>query len=315
MKTNQSSNNVTFITSVARLEARLDDCIGSDDYLAVIEALVATEKKAAVRVLAELLDMSGPVAEAAIAGLVTLARHAGIDVAPRMKRCADSDDYEMGRHAHRVLAELGDAESAQWLRYDDEDRIEAYLDEKGFTEEREDERAAIKLAIGVVNDVTAPYVVTCVATFEAALEKCGGSEDYVKVIREIVEARPRGSVRVLAGLLDSTGPIAEESIRGLVTLAREGGAEADRDVVSAMKECADSEDYDMIRHAHRVLGELGHRESKAWLREDDGERAEAFLDRVGLTDPVERVFDELQGEGAGGGGGVANDAGEDEGVA
>lgn len=51
-----------------------------------------------------------------------------------MRRCADSDDYDMIRHAHRVLAALGDEASAQWLVDDEEERIAAYLERQGFTD-------------------------------------------------------------------------------------------------------------------------------------------------------------------------------------
>jgi hypothetical protein len=50
---------------------------------------------------------------------------------PAMRKCVDSLDYEMIRHGHRVLAALGDAASIQWLRDDDGERIEAYLERKG----------------------------------------------------------------------------------------------------------------------------------------------------------------------------------------
>ena len=149
MKTNQSSN-VTFITSVARLEARLDFCGGSEEYVEVIHALVATGKKGAVRVLASLLDSTGPIAEESIKGLITLATDAGLDVAPAMKKCTGSDDYEMIRHAHRVLIALGSEESREWLRADDAERIEAYLDKQGFTDE--DDRVWAKLEAGIAND-------------------------------------------------------------------------------------------------------------------------------------------------------------------
>ncbi len=125
---------VTCITSVATLERRLDDCVGSEDYVAVIRALVATGKRAAIRVLASLLDSTGPIAEESIAGLVTLgATFEAVETA--MRECVESDDYEMIRHGHRVLAQLGHEESAQWLRDDDEERIGAYLESKGITEQ------------------------------------------------------------------------------------------------------------------------------------------------------------------------------------
>jgi len=133
MSSNQNTKAaVPCITSVARLERRLDACIGSEDYVVVIRALVATRKPAAVRVLASLLDSTGPIAEESIAGLVTLGETMA-NVVPAMHACTDSDDYEMIRHAHRVLAALGHESSQAWIDADDRERIEAYLERKGFT--------------------------------------------------------------------------------------------------------------------------------------------------------------------------------------
>jgi hypothetical protein len=138
MSSNQNSNGriatVTCITSVAALERRLDDCVGSEDYVVVIRALVATRKPAAVRVLASLLGCTGPIAEESIAGLVTLGETFG-QVVGAMRECVESDHYESIRHGHRVLAALGHEESVQWLHDDDEERIAAYLESKGITEQ------------------------------------------------------------------------------------------------------------------------------------------------------------------------------------
>ncbi len=131
MSSNQNLSNVTFISPVAALERRLDDCLGSEDYVAVIRELVATRDPAAIRVLASLLDSTGPIAEESIAGLLTF----GDAVLPAMRACTDSLDYEMIRHAHRVLAQLGDEASQQWLREDDAERIEAYLNRVGLSPE------------------------------------------------------------------------------------------------------------------------------------------------------------------------------------
>jgi hypothetical protein len=99
---------------------------------------------------------------------------------------------------------------------------------------------------------------------------------------------------VLASLLDSTGPIAEESIAALVSF---GDA-----AIPAMRVCVDSLDYEMIRHGHRVLAQLGHASSTQWLHEDDCERIAAYLERKGFTDVA---WDD----------GVANEADEENGVA
>jgi hypothetical protein len=129
MSSHQKIHNVSSRSTVAALEHRLRDCQFSDDYVAVIRALVATRHRAAIRVLASLLDSTGPIAEESIAGLVTF----GEAAIPAMRECADSLDYEMIRHGHRVLAALGDAASKQWLRDDDAERIAAYLERKGLT--------------------------------------------------------------------------------------------------------------------------------------------------------------------------------------
>jgi len=130
MNSNQNARNVTSRSTVATLKRRLRDCISSDDYVEVIHALVATGDRAAIRVLASLLDSSGPIGEESIAGLITF----GEAAIPAMRECVESLDYEMIRHGHRVLAALGDETSKQWLRDDDAERILAYLERKGFSE-------------------------------------------------------------------------------------------------------------------------------------------------------------------------------------
>ena len=130
MNSNQNTHNVTSISTVATLKRRLRDCMSSDDYVEVIHALVATGDRAAIRVLASLLDSTGPIAEESIAGLITF----GEAAIPAMRKCVDSLDYEMIRHGHRVPAALGDEVSKQWLRDDDVERMHAYLDRKGFGE-------------------------------------------------------------------------------------------------------------------------------------------------------------------------------------
>jgi hypothetical protein len=139
MSSNHNNRNVTSISTVAKLERRLQYCRFSEDYVVVIRALVATGDRAAIRVLASLLDSVGPIAEESIAGLLTF----GEAVVPAMRECIDSLDYEMIRHGHRVLAGLGDAASRQWLRDDDAERIAAYLERKGFSDvEGGDRRSA-----------------------------------------------------------------------------------------------------------------------------------------------------------------------------
>jgi hypothetical protein len=128
MNSNRHPRHLASASAVSSLEDRLPGCIGSEDYVAVIRALVATGDPAAIRVLASLLDSVGPIAEEAIAGLLTF----GDAVIPAMRECTDSLDYDMIRHGHQVLATLGDTTSAQWLRDDLAERIAAYRERLGF---------------------------------------------------------------------------------------------------------------------------------------------------------------------------------------
>lgn len=128
MNSNQKSRPLASRSPVSSLKRRLPRCIGSEDYVAVIHALVATCDPAAIRVLASLLDSVGPIAEEAMAGLLTF----GDAVIPAMRECTDSLDYDMIRHGHQVLAALGDAASAQWLRDDRAECIAAYRERLGF---------------------------------------------------------------------------------------------------------------------------------------------------------------------------------------
>jgi hypothetical protein len=129
MSSHPDIRNVTVFSIVAFLEDRLPDCVGSEDYVAVIRALVATRDPAAIGVLASLLDSLGPIAEESIAGLLSF----GEAAIPAMRECVDSLDYDRIRHGHCVLAQLGDEASQQWLRDDTRDRIEAYLERKGLS--------------------------------------------------------------------------------------------------------------------------------------------------------------------------------------
>jgi hypothetical protein len=116
--------------SVAALKARLEECGGSEDSVAVIRALAAMRNPAAIRVLASLLDSPGPIAEESIVGLVAF----GEAAIPAMRACVNSLDYETTRHGHRVRAALGDEVSKQWLRDDDDERIAAYLEDQGLSD-------------------------------------------------------------------------------------------------------------------------------------------------------------------------------------
>jgi hypothetical protein len=71
MTTHQNTRNARPLCTVPALERRLHHCVGSEDYVLVIRALAATQHRSAIRVLASLLDSVGPIAEAAIAALLT----------------------------------------------------------------------------------------------------------------------------------------------------------------------------------------------------------------------------------------------------
>jgi hypothetical protein len=129
MSSHPDIRDVTVFSAVGALEDRLQDCVGSEDYVAVIRALVATRDPEAIGVLASMLDSVGPIAEECIAGLLAF----GEAAVPAMRECVDSLDYDMIRHGHCVLAQLGDEASQQWLRDDVRERIAAYLDRKGLS--------------------------------------------------------------------------------------------------------------------------------------------------------------------------------------
>jgi hypothetical protein len=143
MSSNKNPSNVVSLAShssrfarsaagtVAALRDRLDDCDGSEDYVAVIRALAATRDPAAIDVLASLLDSTGPIAEQSIVSLLTF----GEAAVPAMRKCVDSLDYEMIHHGHRVLAALGNEASAEWLVEDGADRDIAYLESQGVDPE------------------------------------------------------------------------------------------------------------------------------------------------------------------------------------
>ena len=82
-----------------------------------------------------------------IAGLLAF----GAAAIPAMRECVDSLDYEMIRHGHRVLAGLGDDASQRWLREDDDERIAAYLERKGLSDD-----AALPYRVLIANDPDEP---------------------------------------------------------------------------------------------------------------------------------------------------------------
>jgi hypothetical protein len=95
----------------------------SEDYMRAIGELAATGHEDAALVIASLLDMPGPVGDAAVRALVSLAnagsprcRHAiADDCSTRIDGSLDADEI---RNAYRVLAALGDETSQQTLAAD-----------------------------------------------------------------------------------------------------------------------------------------------------------------------------------------------------
>ena len=71
-----------------------------------------------------------------------------------MRRCIDSDDADMIRHGHVVLAQLGDADAARWIARDDRERSDAFLESAGNLSEDRD-GGDLALADSTDDDVTA----------------------------------------------------------------------------------------------------------------------------------------------------------------
>jgi hypothetical protein len=144
--------NSTDKNIIRALEDRLSRCRFSEEYVETIAEITATRTPRAIAVLASLLDSTGPIAEAAIEGLLSF----GADALPAMRACVDSDDADMIRHGHVVLARLGDADSVRWLHADDEERAEAYLDEMGFLDLDDADGDAVDETTSTANDDAKP---------------------------------------------------------------------------------------------------------------------------------------------------------------
>lgn len=141
-----------FDSPIGDLEELLSSCRFSEEYVETILEVTETRMPRAIAVLASLLDSPGPVAEAAIEGLVSY----GADAVPAMRACVASCDADMIRHGHMVLAELGDAESVRWLKADDHERAEAYLDEMGFLDLDDEDGDAVDESASTANDDAKP---------------------------------------------------------------------------------------------------------------------------------------------------------------
>jgi hypothetical protein len=106
------------------------------------------------------------------------------------------------------------------------------------------------------------------------------SEDYVRGIRALEATRHEDAAPIIADFLDMPGPVGDEAVRALVSLARCGGGRCTRAVVA---DCClrvwTSLDDDEIRNAHRVLAALGSDASRRALAADcwaDAEEEEAL---------------------------------------
>ena len=106
------------------------------------------------------------------------------------------------------------------------------------------------------------------------------SEDYVRGIRALRDTRHEDAALVIGDFLDMPGPVGDEAVRALVSLAT-CGARPCRYAVC--KDCDIriwvSLDDDEIRNAHRVLAALGNGASQRALAADcwaDAEKEEAL---------------------------------------
>jgi hypothetical protein len=59
-------------------------------------------------------------------------------------------------------------------------------------------------------------------------DDCGGSEDYIAVIRKIVRTRDLQAIEVLAAVLDSPGPVGRAAAKGLVRFGLAAAPEMER---------------------------------------------------------------------------------------
>jgi hypothetical protein len=87
------------------------------------------------------------------------------------------------------------------------------------------------------------------------LDGCGGSDEYIAVIREIVRTRDAQAIEVLAALLDSPGPVGDAAVKGLVRFGVAAVPEMERVL-------RDSLDPDACEHASAVLRQIQARASR-----------------------------------------------------
>lgn len=101
------------------------------------------------------------------------------------------------------------------------------------------------------------------------------SEDYFRCIRALEATRHEDAALVIGDFLDMPGPVGDEAVRALVSLAGCGGY---RCRYSVCEDCNVrtwvSLDDDEIRNAHRVLAALGNEASRRALEADCWAEAE-----------------------------------------
>lgn len=115
------NHNLEKLVRIANRESNL-----SEDYVAAIRAIAATEDPDAIPVLASFMDSPGIVGREAALGLFL---HFGQLAAEPMRRLiAQSIDEDQIRNAYRVLAALGDEYALRavfahcWADLDEDDR-------------------------------------------------------------------------------------------------------------------------------------------------------------------------------------------------
>ncbi len=103
------------------------------------------------------------------------------------------------------------------------------------------------------------------------------SADYIRAIRELAATGHPDAPLVIGSLLDVPGPVGNEAVRALVSLAHTGGPRCRQAVA---EDCSTrihaSIDADEIRNAYRVLAALGDETSQRALAADCWADAEAL---------------------------------------
>jgi len=102
------------------------------------------------------------------------------------------------------------------------------------------------------------------------------SEDYVRAIRELAPTGHEDAALVIGSLLDMPGPVGDEAVRALVSLANTRGPRCRQAVAEDCCIRLDASlDADEIRNAYRVLAALGDETSQRALAADCWADAEA----------------------------------------